>query len=81
MRDTTAFVFSALIAGAAWVLHHAVKTWGEVRRARVETDNIHARAELERASHRPPAQRGRPAEPDQGSGLSPMSNVRITSGE
>lgn len=83
MKDTTAFVLTALVAGAAWCLHRLITTWGEVRqaraetdniRARAETDNLRARAELERSA-RPPAQRA-PAG-DEPQGLSPMSNVRV----
>lgn len=78
MRDTTAAVFCALIVGVCWCVHRWVLTWGEVRRARVETDNIHARAELERASHRPVPGRARGGEAETSS-LHPMSNVRPVS--
>ncbi|MFF2612334.1 hypothetical protein [Kitasatospora sp. NPDC058046] len=80
MTDTTAFVLACAIAGASGVLWKLVITWGEVRRAKVETDNIHARADLARADRPAAPAAGRYAPPHGGDVLEsgPLSNVRIT---
>ncbi|MEU7092986.1 hypothetical protein [Kitasatospora aureofaciens] len=78
MKETTAFVLACAIVGASGVLWKLV-TWGEVRRAKVETDNIHARADLARAD-RPAAPAAGRYTPPHGGDLEngPLSNVRIT---
>ncbi|WP_030236872.1 hypothetical protein [Streptomyces sp. NRRL S-350] len=80
MKDTTAFVLACGIAGASGVLWKLIITWGQVRITRVETDNIHARADLARADRPAPPVPGRYAPPQSGGDLEsgPLSNVRIT---